>query len=80
MKKLLIAAALLCAGVAMGDVESSNIVGYAKNGMTDGFKMVTPQFVGIGEAGMDIQTIKGEGDDLYDFSLQILKITQGFCL
>ena len=40
--------------------------------MTDGCKMLTSQFVTIGSTGTDIQTIKGDGDDLYDFSIQLL--------
>ena len=34
--------------------------------------MVTSQFIAVGGAGTDLQSIKGEGDDLYDFSIQTL--------
>ena len=40
--------------------------------MTDGCKMVTSQFIAVGGAGTHLQSIKGEGDDLYDFSIQTL--------
>ena len=42
--------------------------------MTDGFKMATSQFCAVGGTGTDIQTIKGDGEDLYDFSIQILDV------
>lgn len=34
--------------------------------------MVTAQFVAVGGTGTDLQSIKGKGDDLYDFSIQTL--------
>ena len=64
MKKVMFGLVAAAAMVACADIESSNIVGYASAAMTDGCKMLTSQFVTIGSTGTDIQTIKGDGDDL----------------
>ena len=48
MKKLMIAMAAMTAGVAMADVTSANIVGYANNSLSNGYKAVSIPFKAVG--------------------------------
>ena len=50
MKKLMFAAAAIAAGVAMADVQSANVVGYAQNEMNGegNITLLTSQFIGVG--------------------------------
>ena len=67
MKKLMIAMAAMTAGIAVADVVSSDIVGYAQSGLKYGASMATPQFVNVsGAEGMPLQSIIPQGDDLVD--------------
>ena len=60
MKKLMMTAAALVAGVAMADIVSSDVVGYMSITGKTGFTMMTPTFVGIG-TDYSIQDIKLNG-------------------
>ena len=65
MKKLIIAVAALTAGVAMADLVSSEVVGYAQAALQSGAKIVTPQFLGLTTQNgqIELQSIKcGEED------------------
>lgn len=66
MKKLMCAAAALIAGVAVADVTSANIVGYANGDLREGNTLASAQFVTIGGAEVDLQTVKPIGDDTSD--------------
>ena len=58
MKKLMIAAAALAAGVAMADVESANVVGYNTLEINKEYTLLAVNFEGITETGtMDIQDL-----------------------
>ena len=75
MKKLMCAAAALIAGVAVADVTSANIVGYAKKAATSNLNFYAPQFVTIGYNTIDIQDIELKDDAGmigYGDSLQIV--------
>ena len=77
MKKLMIAAAALTAGFAMADVVSSDIVGYAQNGLKFGATMATPQFVNVGAGvALDLQSLKATGDEASD-NVQIQTLDAG---
>ena len=55
MKKIVvIGAAALCATVAMGDVESSEIVGYSVKELSEGNQAVATQFYTIGKDGVSL--------------------------
>ena len=75
MKKLLVAAVALAAGVASADIVSSSVVGYASKATTEGgFAFYTPCFKDVNGTGYSIQDIipssgfEGWGSE----SLQIL--------
>ena len=59
MKKLMFTAAALMAGIAVADIQSSNIVGYANGSINaSGNNFVTAPFFGVGYNTTDIQDIK----------------------
>ncbi len=66
MKKLMIAAAVMAAGVAMADgIVSSDVVGYQTKTVTTGFSLQTPTFTDVGVDGYDLANFKfvnGAGD------------------
>ena len=68
MKKLMIAAAALTAGIAMAadGIVSTDIVGYAQSGLQTGFTMMTPQFLSTGSDAMPLQSLTPVGDDTSD--------------
>ena len=76
MKKLMFAAAALTAGIAMADIVSSDIVGYAQNNLKSGYTMIAPQFIDIATATMDIQQLKATGDSTGD-NVVIQTLDQG---
>ena len=76
MKKLMIAAAALTAGIAMADVVSSDIVGYAQSELQSGFTMATAQFANIGSEEMPLQSIIPTGADTSD-NVYIQTLTAG---
>ena len=56
MKKLMLAAAAIAAGVAVADVTSANVVGYANDGLSAGkWKPVCSQFIKIGTDGAEMK-------------------------
>ena len=58
MKKLLfVATASLCATV-FGAIESSNVVGYQTKDIDAGFAVITPTFLDVGAANVDIANLK----------------------
>ena len=65
MKKLMIAVAALTAGIAMADVVSSEVVGYAQAALQSGAKIVTPQFLGLTtqDGQIELQSIKCAEED-----------------
>ena len=67
MKKLMFAVAAIAAGVAVADVISANIVGYAtrdtdETDLREGDQCFAPQFVSVGENGVKLLDLK------FDFS------------
>ena len=58
MKKLIIAAAALTAGISMADIQSANIVGYTTKTMNADLQdILGANFIGIGTEALDIQAI-----------------------
>lgn len=73
MKKLMIAAAVMAAGVAMADAISSSVVGYQTKTTVSGFNFIAPTFKSVGSGSVDIQDIKLDGDVTeYADSIQVL--------
>ena len=78
MNKLVLATAVASAlfGAsygATGAIESQNIVGYAQDGLISGSKMLTPQFLGMGQSALSLQSLKATGDSTSDnVSIQTL--------
>ena len=73
MKKLMIAAAALTAGVAMADIVSSDIVGYASNGLQNGATMIAPQFLYVGDSeAMPIEALTPTGSNPDGVEIQTL--------
>ena len=67
MKKLMCAAAALVAGVAVADITSANIVGYAESALRSGAMMIAPQFVNIGTSkDIDLQSLTPTGSGVID--------------
>ena len=64
MKKLMFAAAVIAAGVAVADVTSANVVGYVTKGARDGFCYFTPTFRAVSgdQAKIDINDIQMGAD------------------
>ena len=46
------------------EVTSSNIVGYQKLDLAEGFKMYAPMFVAVGGGNISVQSVKPSGDDV----------------
>ena len=63
MKKLMFAAAAIAAGVAMADVTSANVVGYAQNNLRAGAIGLGAQFVSVAGDKMDLCDIIPTGYD-----------------
>ena len=62
MKKLMFAVAAIAAGIAVADVTSENVVGYAGGAARQGNKIMGAQFGAIGEGkAIDLTTIKVTG-------------------
>ena len=57
MKKLMIAAAALCATVGASAIESENIVGYQDNAVPNGYSMITPCFENVSGGGYAIDNL-----------------------
>ena len=76
MKKLMFAAATLAAGFAVADIVSSDIVGYAKNGLRSGATIITAQFLDIGQSSVSLQTLRPTGDEI-DWTVEIQVLDNG---
>ena len=78
MKKLMIAMAAMTAGVAMADVTSANIVGYAGNNLVNGFKAIAPSFVNIAEKdgvkGFYLTQVTPSGADKHTSTENLLQL------
>ena len=67
MKKIMFAAAAIAAGVAVAEgLVSSDIVGYAQNGLQEGATMVTPQFVPVAGSTLNLTELVPTGDETSD--------------
>ena len=62
MKKLMLAAATLAAGVAMADIVSSDIVGYTQTTLADDSQAVAVGFTEVGAAGFNLTSLKLDVD------------------
>ena len=58
MKKMMLAAATLAAGVAMADIVSSDIVGYTTKTLADDKQAVSVGFIEVGGAGFNLTSLK----------------------
>ena len=70
MKKIMFAAAMIAAMVAVADVTSANVVGYyqSESNFRVGNTMYTPMFAGVGSETYSIQDIKPVGTTVPDGS------------
>ena len=66
MKKLMFAAAALAAGIAVADVTSANIVGYAEATLRDVNETAGAAFVPVTGETIDVTDLVGTGYDPYD--------------
>ena len=78
MKKLMFAVAAVAAGVAMADVTSANIVGYAKTDkMNDmGATLLTPMFAKVGTSTGnprfgDFVPVRKDGGQIEDYAIEV---------
>lgn len=66
IKKMLTVATAVIGTVAVADVVSSSVVGYAKSELKNGNTMVSAQFTNVSGGAMPLQSIVPQGDDLSD--------------
>ena len=63
MKKLIMTAAMIAAGVAMADIVSSSVVGYSNGELREGFKAAGAQFIPVTGTQIDLTDITVTGYD-----------------
>ena len=74
MKKMMLAAATLAAGVAMADIVSSDIVGYTQTTLADDCQAVAVGFTEVGGTGFNLTSLKldVEGSCSGDIYIEVL--------
>ena len=64
MKKLMFGFAMAAAMVAVADIESSNVVGYANKDARAKNVVLIPTFYSVGTSGIDLNSIVPVGDEV----------------